>query len=434
MGKGSVMHYLARLLMYLIVLLPLPAAAQITIDITGGAVGAVPLAVVSFRVEGDTAAPDVDVAEVVRQDLYRTGLFDILPEENFISRPSTSGDVRYRNWRALGADYLVIGTIQRGGDGYRVNFELLDVYGSRVMEHKRYSVASDALRNAGHTIANDVFRSLTGRDGGFNSRILYVQAEGDGDDRRFRLMYAEADGHNAQAILTSSAPIMSPAWSPDRERLAYVSFEDRRSEIFVQDIDTGERRKVASFEGINSAPAFSPDGRRLAVSLSRGGDPEIVVIDLASGDTRQVTQSGAIDTEPVWTEDGDDLLFTSDRGGNPQIYRVPASGGDARRVSYEGSYNASPDISPDGRFLAMVHRVDGDYRIAVQDLETGLLRVLTDGSLDESPTFAPNGAMLAYTRVDGGRSELATVSLHGRANDSLTRFDHEVREPAWSEE
>lgn len=424
---------IVRTLLCLCLLLPLPAAAQITIEITGGAVGAVPIAVVPFRVAEGTGNLDTDIAEIVRSDLYRTGLFDTLPPSNFIAQPASSEEVRYRNWRALGADYLVVGTVSRGNNGYNVSFELMDVYGARVLASKRYIVPPRALRTTGHTIANEVFRTLTGRPGGFNSRLLYVQEEGTGEDRQFQLIYSEADSRNAQPILTSDEPIMSPAWGPRRERLAYVSFENGRSEIYVQEVRTGERRKVASFEGINSAPAFSPDGRSLAMSLSRKGSPNIVVLDLSSGQTRQITSAGAIDTEPAWSPDGEWIYFTSDRGGSPQIYRVPATGGDVSRVTFEGSYNASPDVSPDGSLLAMVHRGEsGGFRIAVQDLETGLVNVLTDGPLDESPTFAPNGAMLAYTRVDGDQTELATVSVHGRANDSLTRFEHEVREPAWS--
>jgi TolB protein len=427
------MRSIARTLLCLCLLLPLSAAAQITIEITGGAVGAVPIAVVPFRTAEGTGSLDTDVAEIVRSDLYRTGLFDTLPPSNFITQPASSEEVRYQNWRALGADYLVVGRVERSGTGYEVSFELMDVYGARVLASKRYVVPPNALRITAHTIANEIFRTLTGRPGGFNSRLLYVREQGSGDDRRYQLIYAEADSRNPQAILTSESPIMSPVWGPERERLAYVSFENGRSEIYVQEVRTGQRRKVASFPGINSAPAFSPDGESLAMSLSRDGSPDIVVLDLDSGETRRLTSAGAIDTEPVWSPDGEWIYFTSDRGGNPQIYRIPANGGDVSRVTYEGNYNASPDISPTGDLLAMVHRGEGGgFRIAVQDLETGLVNVLTDGPLDESPTFAPNGAMLAYTRVDGDRTELATVSVHGRANDTLTRTDAEVREPAWS--
>lgn len=428
------MRHLIGSLITAALLLPGSLTADVTIEITGGAVGAVPLAVVPFRAAPETGGVDVDIADIVRGDLRRTGLFESLPPENFISQPASSDEVRYQNWRALGADYLVVGSVRGGGSAYDVRFQLMDVYGARVLANRRYTVPPAALRTGAHTIADEVFRTLTGRSGGFNSRMLFVRVEDRGDSRRFRLMFSEADGHNPQPILTANSPIMSPTWSPDRQRLAYVSFEDRRSEIFVQELGSGERRKVASFEGINSAPAFSPDGSQLAVALSRDGSPDIVVLDLADGSTRSVTRSSAIDTEPTWTPDGRHIVFTSDRGGAPQIYRVSARGGDVERLTFEGGYNASPDLSPDGRFLAMVHRGARGFQIAVQDLETGLLRVLTEGELDESPSFSPSGAMLAYSRIRGGRSELATVSLHGRADDTLIRTDDEVREPAWSSE
>ena len=414
-------------------LLSLPALGQVRIEITGGAESAVPIAVVPFQAEG--TAPGVDIAGIIRDNLYRSGLFDPLDPANHLGQPAQFEDVRFRNWRALGADTLVVGRVTPidGGD-YRVRYELLDVYAGDRLRGQRFRVTPAGLRNLAHTISDQIFEAITGRPGGFNTRIAYVEAAGSVEDPSYRLIVAEADGHRPQTILTSGEPLMSPDWSPDGERLAYVSFESgRSSQIFVQDVATGERRAVASFEGINGAPAWSPDGRQLAITLSRGGNPDIYLINAdGSGEPRQLTRHFGIDTEPAWSPDGRQLYFTSNRGGGPQIYRIPVRGGEAQRVTFEGAYNASPSVSDDGRFLAFTHRQDGNFRIAVQDLEEDFMRVLTDGRLDESPSFSASGTMVAYTRAAGDDgTELATVSVFGRIQGSLTEFDNTVREPDW---
>ncbi|WP_440996289.1 Tol-Pal system beta propeller repeat protein TolB [Arhodomonas sp. SL1] len=423
---------LKRMMILLLGLLVAPALpAQITVDITGGAVGALPIAVVPFAGEDD--APE-DMATIIGEDLRRSGLFDPMPESDFLTRPSSRDEVQLQNWRTLGADNLVVGRIGREGSQYTVRFELIDVYtGSRIIG-KRYTAEGDEMRRLAHTISNEIFEALVGRPGAFNTRIAYVRAEGAGEQRRFRLMVADADGGGAQTILTSREPLMSPAWAPDGERIAYVSFEGRRSEVFVQEVATGQRRSVASFRGINGAPAWSPDGNRLALTLSRDGNPDIHILELGSGETRRLTEHWAIDTEPVWSPDGRSVLFTSDRGGGPQIYRKPVRGGEAERLTWEGDYNASPDISADGKLLAMVHRRNGEFRIAIKDLETDATSVLSQGPLDESPALSPNGVMLAYTRSHGGTPTIATISVHGRAEADLVRSGGEVREPAWSPE
>lgn len=409
------------------------AQAQIKIEINRGAEGALPIAVVPFQLTGNIAPPPEDVAGIITNDLRRSGKFEPLPGQDMLSRPARFEDVQFPQWRALGIDNLVVGSIEQVGvSEYDIQFELLDVYKSSRLLGKRYRVSANSLRPLAHNIADLIYETLTGQPGAFNTQILYVSVSEAAGGRQYQLVLADADGERPQVILTSPQPLMSPAWSPDRQRIAYVSFEGQRSEIYVQTVSTGQRRKVASFPGINGAPAWAPDGRRLALTLSKDGNPDIYVLDVDSGSLQQVTRHWAIDTEPTWTPDGRSIVFTSDRGGKPQIYRVGASGGDPERLTFEGSYNANPDVSADGRFLAMVHRTDSGYHIAVQDLQTKQLRVLTKGSQDESPSFSPNGAMIMYASSNGGSSRLSTVSVYGRADMPLTVFRHAVREPAWS--
>ncbi|MEX0451678.1 Tol-Pal system beta propeller repeat protein TolB [Spiribacter sp. 218] len=419
------------LLLGLLLAAPIVSHAQVRIEITGGAEAALPIAVVPFATDG--ARVNVDVDQIIRDNLYRSGLFDPLDPANFISTPSQFDDVRFRNWRALGADTLVVGRIRPGTNGnFQVRYELLDVYAGERLAGQRFNVTPAGLRNLAHTISDQIFEALIGRPGGFNSRIAYVEERGPVDDRQYHLVVAEADGHRPQRILQSAEPLMSPDWSPDGERLAYVSFESgRSSQIFVQEVATSERQIVASFAGINGAPAWSPDGEQLAITLSRGGNPDIYLLDLAGGEPRQLTRHFGIDTEPTWSPDGQTIYFTSNRGGSPQIYSVDVASGDVERVTFQGNYNASPSISGDGRFLAFAHEVDGGFRIAVQDLEEEFMRVLTEGPLDESPSFSASGSMIAYTRSANGTTELATVSVFGRVQGELTEFNHTVREPDW---
>jgi TolB protein len=409
------------------------ASAQVSITITGGSEEALPIAVVPFQTTGDGAGPSEDLAAIIRADLARSGVFKALPPSNYVASPGRADDVRFSNWRALGADHLVVGEVSRNQAGdYRIRMELIDVYGGEALASKLYTASPDALRSAAHTVSNLVFEELTGRPGAFDSELVYVRTRGAGEGQEYQLMYADADGARAQSILTTSAPVLSPDWSPGGGRIAYVSLAGTGSRIYIQEIDTGNREVVANFNGVSSAPAFGPDGDRLALTRSTDGNPDIHILDLETGETRRLTKHYGIDTEPVWTPDGEHILFTSDRSGGPQIFRVPVNGGPPERVTYEGGYNASPDLSPDGELLTMVRRKDGEFHIAIKNLEKDLTRLLTDGRLDESPRFSPNGAMIVYTRVNGNREELATVSVHGRANEALREFDGNVREPAWS--
>ncbi len=415
-------------------LLPLQAQAVLEIKITGGTEGALPVAVVPFAWEGAGAELPVAVGGVVADDLRRSGRFDPLPEGEMLARPHTAQAVNYQNWRALGTEHLVVGKARpMGPDAYNVQFQLLDVFRQAQLTGHSLTVRKGELRSAAHRIADIVYETILGERGAFDTRIAYVtERRPSKDERRFMLQVADTDGHNPHTILESKQPLMSPAWSPDTRSLAYVSFENDQAEIYVQELATGHRRKLAAFDGLNGAPAWSPDGRHLALTLSKDGNPEIYLLEVDTGNLRRLTSNRAIDTEPAWLPDGRGLVFTSDRSGSPQIYRLSLTGDRPRRITFEGSYNAGADVSPDGEHVAMVHGQGGRYRVAVMNLETGALRVLTDGRLDESPSFAPNGSMILYAAEAGGQSVLSAVSVEGRARQRLSLQAGDVRDPAWS--
>ena len=406
------------------------AHATITIKITQGIEGAQPIAVVPFA--GAQPVPE-NIAQIIANDLTRSGRFAPLPEEDLPSRPSEATAIKFSDFRILGMPNLVIGRIERLEDGrYTLQFRLYDVFRETQLAGYQLDAGPGELRRIAHQISDIIYERLTGERGAFDTRIAYVTEVREGDKRHYALNVADSDGHNSQAVLESDYPVLSPAWSPDGRRLAYVSFEGERARIFSQDLSSGTREELSAFPGVNSAPAWSPDGSRVALVLSKDGNPEIYVLDVASRRLRRITTNSAIDTEPAWSPDGQSLVFTSDRPGRPQIYRVPAIGGREERLTFDGTYNARATYSPDGRQLALVHGNNSAFRIAVLDLENGALRVLTNTTLDESPTFAPNGSMILYATNDAGGSTLAAVSTDGRVRQRLAVQQGDVREPAWS--
>ena len=421
----------------LALLLPMAAAAQqqgLEIDIVGGNAAALPIAVVPMPYQGTAGAPPTDVAAVVSADLNRSGQFRVLPEIDLVERPTRGSEISYPTWRALRQDFIVVGRVlDAGGGAYRVEYELFDVARQERLLGLALTAPGAALRDVAHQVADAIYERVLGVRGAFWTRIAYITSSGVGRDTRYALMVADADGWNPQEVVRSAEPLLSPAWSPDGSRLAYVSFERGNSEIYLQDISTGARQVLASFRGINGAPAFSPDGRRLALTLSKGGNPDIYVMDLGSKALRQVTDHYGIDTEPSWSPDGTTLYFTSDRGGKPQIYQVPAGGGGASRITFDGDYNATADVSWDGKRIAVAQGSGNNYRIALLDRSLGSPRwsTLSPGSLDESPSFAPNASMLLYAAREGRRGVLYAVSTDGRVRQRLVLADGDVREPAW---
>lgn len=421
----------------LLVMLPAQVRGQgLSIDIVDGIPTALPIAVVPFAFEGAGAQPDTDIAAVIRANFNRSGQFRTLPVQDIIETPARQADVRYGTWRTLRQDYLLIGRILDAEIGtYRVEFELFDVARQVRMVGMAVTGRTAEMRSTAHQISDMVYEAILGIPGAFWTRIAYVTAIGTGANIRYALMVADADGYNAREVVSSREPLLSPAWSPDGRRLAYVSFERGNSAIYMQELTSGQRELLSSFRGINGAPSFSPDGTRLALTLSRDGNPEIYVMDLASRQLTRLTTHFAIDTEPTWTPDGGHIVFTSDRAGKPQLYQVPAGGGDATRLTSRGEYNARASIAFDGQRIAMAQGAGNVYRIAVLDRSLGgegEVRLVSTGSLDESPSFAPNGSMILYASREGGRGVLNAVSADGRVRQRLVLADGDVREPAWS--
>ena len=407
--------------------------AQLVVEITEG-IKRRPIAVVPFAWEGNTPEMPTDVSSVIAADLERSGRFRTIPEEDMLQKPTSGVEMDFDDWAILDVEAVVVGRVlQTAENAYSVQFQLFDVYGRKQLVGYRMPASRGTMRRAAHRLADMIYEELTGIAGVFDTRVTYVTAEERRDGKLYSLIVSDADGFNEYKIMESADPIMSPAWSPDSRRIAYVSFEGNRSSIFVQTLRTGNRIQVSSRPGVNGAPAFSPDGRKLVVTLSDAdGNLDIYTLDIATRQTKRITTHRAIDTEGSWSPDGRYIYFTSDRSGGPQVYRVSANGGSAERVTFEGSYNARPRISPDGEKLAMVHLQNGNYRIAVMDLERKDLLVLSAGRQDESPSFAPNSDTLIYATRTGRNGVLESVTADGLIRQRLQSGDGDVREPVWS--
>lgn len=419
--------YLLLLMVLGIAFISLSVKADVTIEILGGAANQIPIAVAPFQQQDHQLNPN-SISAIIEADLRRSGLFKTLDTRGIASIPHSPAEINFSDWSAIQAQTLTIGSVESlSGNRLRVTFRLFDVLRQSQMLAMEFTVVQSQQRATAHKIADLIYEKLIGEPGDFSTKITYVAKMGD----TYSLQVADADGFGAQTIVSSKEPIISPSWSPDGSKLAYVSFEKKKPVIYVQSVLTGRRTTLANFKGNNSAPAWSPDGNSLAIVLTYSSNSQIHIMSADGTSLRKLSSNGAIETEPAWSPDGKTIYFTSNRGGAPQIYQMPVNGGEAKRVTFEGGYNVSPHIADNGKLMAFIKQVPAGFRVAVMDLQTGYSQVLGNNAEDESPSFSPNGRMILYATRIRGKGTLAAVSTDGKINQVFTDNAMDIREPSW---
>ncbi|MEQ1088681.1 Tol-Pal system beta propeller repeat protein TolB [Acinetobacter seifertii] len=423
--KTSRKHLLAlTLLTALSPLAPTAAFAQLHLEIAKAPDQAPKIAIVPFN-------NDNGLYPIVETDLNRSGRFTSSSKN--LPANAAINQIQASDWQAAGIPYVVTGQIKQTADGFEVHYQLYDVQKQQYLLNELLNVPASRIRQAGHMVSDAIYQALTGIAGDFSGRIAYVLRNPATPAERYTLQIADTDGEQPKTVLSSRDPILSPAWTPDAKKIAYVSFETKRPAIYLQDLSTGTREVLTSFKGLNGAPSFSPDGKSMLFTGSMNGNPEIYQMDLSTRQIKRMTNDTAIDTEARYTPDGKAFIFTSDRGGSPQIYRYDFGDGSVKRLTFKGSFNARGTLSADGKKIALVHRPSGsNYKVAIQDINTGIVNILTPTSLDESPSFSPNGQMVVYATREGNRGLLSVMSTDSRFRMNLPSEQGEVREPAWA--
>ena len=400
-------------------------SSELILEITQGTEDPYRVAILKF--EGDQKVSN-DIDKIIRNNLKRSGEFNLFANEDLLSLPTNETEVIFNDFKILNIDYLVIGKIVKDGISISVVYDIFDINkGKKIRTSTVYGIPNKN-RQLGHYVSDGIYEEITGMKGISSTKILYVT-----ENKNFNLMVADADGSNEQILLKSNDPIISPAWSPDSKKVAYVSFETGMAKVYIQDIATGERELAIENSSQISSPSWSPDGKFLSLTMYQDGNAEIYILNLKNRNLTRLTNHFSIDTESSWSPKGSKIMFTSGRSGSPQLYEIDLRRFNAKpkRITFDGNYNAKGSYLPNNEGFIFVHRENKNFQIAIKYFNENFIRPLTNAQLDESPSISPNGNVIVYAIKDDGMSLLAGVTLSG-AKFRLPAKMGFVREPAWS--
>ena len=399
--------------------------SELILEITQGTEDPYRVAILKF--EGDQKVSN-DIDKIIRNNLKRSGEFNLFANEDLLSLPTNETEVIFNDFKILNIDYLVIGKIVKDGISISVVYDIFDINNRKKIRTSTVYGIPNKNRQLGHYVSDGIYEEITGMKGISSTKILYVT-----ENKNFNLMVADADGSNEQILLKSNDPIISPAWSPDSKKVAYVSFETGMAKVYIQDIATGERELAIENSSQISSPSWSPDGKFLSLTMYQDGNAEIYILNLKNRNLTRLTNHFSIDTESSWSPKGSKIMFTSGRSGSPQLYEIDLRRFNAKpkRITFDGNYNAKGSYLPNNEGFIFVHRENKNFQIAIKYYNENFIRPLTNAQLDESPSISPNGNVIVYAIKDDGMSLLAGVTLSG-AKFRLPAKMGFVREPAWS--
>ena len=419
---------LTKLIIFFTAFISFSAQALLEVNIIKTREAAFPIVIAPFEVVGSST--NVDIAKIIRNNLNRSGQFNALTTEALITN-----QIDFNFWQEHKKDAVVFGKIEQvSAKVYNVYIYIYDVFSQKSLYQKKIRVHNSGFRRIAHFLSDKIYYVLLGQKGAFDTRLSYVTVtENSSGGRTYKLQISDSDGFNPQTVVRSSNPILSPAWSRDQKKLAYVSFKNNRSEVFVMTpFMKTVPIKLPKFDGIASSPTWHPSGESIALTISKQGNKDIYLYNFKSEKLERLTKNISIDTEASFSPDGTKIAFTSNRTGQVQVYIKDLKSGKISRATFEGRYNAKPVFSPDGKDLALIHRVGKDYRLALLDIASRDLTVMTQNKSDESLYFSPNGGMIIYSTNRDNKGILSIISLHNNQVVELMQKEGEVREPSWS--
>ena len=422
------MKYLKGLILFS-VLLSFSANALLEVSIIKSREELFPVVIAPFKVIGD-AQPGAEIANIIRDNLNRSGQFNALNSNEVVI-----DKIDFNFWQEHQKDALIFGKIKKiSSEVFHVYIYIYDVFTEKSLYETKIEVHNSGIRRIAHYLSDKIYYVLLGQKGSFDTRLSYVTvSENNKGNRTYRLQISDSDGYNPQTVVKSAHPILSPSWSSDQNKLAYVSFKNNRSEVFViYPFLKIKPTKLPKFDGIASSPSWHPDGESIALTISKKGNKDIYLYNLKTKELKRLTTNIAIDTEANFSPSGKSIAFTSNRTGQVQIYIKNLETGKISRATFKGTYNAKPVFSPDGKELALIHRVGKDYRLALLNIATRDLTIMTQNKSDESPYFSPNGGMIIFATNRDNKGILSIISVHNNQIVELTQKDSVVREPSWS--